>query len=148
MSSQELAPTPRLEPGAYTAKQVLEWVATIVKEEPKRLHMLNWFTFVRGVQWAYTLPAEEIFIPACGTVACLAGWINLAITGMETMPAEGEAGAIALNRLGLFPGSPARNDLYRVFLRDGDDAGEAIANLEGYIERHRTVLESTIVQAV
>lgn len=51
------------------AKQRLERVAVAILEEPKRVHMAQ-FSFNETDRWAYSMAT-----PACGTIACIAGWV-------------------------------------------------------------------------
>lgn len=46
-------------------KRDLLKVKEIILEEPKRMNMLDWFTFNHSAT------------PACGTVACIGGWLSI-----------------------------------------------------------------------
>ncbi len=94
MKKQKLAPTPVLRAGTYTAYAVLEHVYRLVKAEPKRLNMQNWLSMLKGEQKDKAIPLAAQ--PACGTVACLAGWINVVTKNQGNYTATA-----ALDRLGL-----------------------------------------------
>lgn len=64
---KELEPITLLTPGSYTLYTVLGKVIAHVQAEPKRLNMRSWveaFQSQSATEWG----------PACGTVACMAGW--------------------------------------------------------------------------
>lgn len=61
-----LAPLPKS--SATNAYDLLTDVIRVVEEEHRRLYMGNWFSSEEE------LPAG-MFLPACGTVACVGGWI-------------------------------------------------------------------------
>jgi hypothetical protein len=78
MAKTRLAPIPRMEPGTYSGVKVLRFVQKLIKQEPKRLYMGNWETYFKGRFLANGIGEDEDNLPACGTVACAAGWINIA----------------------------------------------------------------------
>lgn len=62
---------PRLE-APTTAYELLDTVLAIAKEEPRRLRMEFWGATPASAMCYPEAPEQQ---PACGTVACLAGWI-------------------------------------------------------------------------
>lgn len=87
-------PVPMMEPGTYTAREVLCWVRDRIKEEPKRLRMSRWVSVWKGRaviqknRRSIFRPFTEIFsskkaLPQCQTVACMAGWINIGLRHPE-----------------------------------------------------------------
>lgn len=92
---------------------LLKKVRRIITEEPKRLRMAD---------WGLTLTKNQIMhddeAPACGTVACLAGWIILAH--------EGNKPSFWKRLMG------RRGDLERaVYLKEGLSPAERAADLIG-----------------
>lgn len=67
-----LAPTPRIRAKTITAANLLRRIKKEVLAEPKRADLRMWITTLQGQDsgWKDALTPE----PACGTVACLAGW--------------------------------------------------------------------------
>lgn len=78
----KLAPTPRMKRGTYTDDQVLAWVEERIKEEPRRLNMRDWVLRFRG-KITGNPHIRSNAKPACGTVACAAGWINIGTRNYE-----------------------------------------------------------------
>lgn len=69
MAQTQLAPTPRITKAVITGKELLMAIREAVLTEPKRAD-LSW--------WVKALDGDSVVVipemPACGTVACLAGW--------------------------------------------------------------------------
>jgi len=55
------------------AYDIIEWAIGHIQAEPLRLHMNTW-----GTTWLPTIKGNA---PACGTVACAAGWMGVRIFG-------------------------------------------------------------------
>ncbi len=80
---QEFAPLPTH--NAKTAYGLLNAIARVITEEPKRLDMsVVCYRKERLLRDAITdLEWNKIKIPACGTVGCIAGWA-LVLTGLTS----------------------------------------------------------------
>ena len=127
----DFAPLPVVQ--ATTAYQLLEATIRAIQEEPRRLYMDQWIVVPHRVQsylehlnWSrerYVLDVEHDQIrqpleaPACGTMACAAGWICLlarGLDGIEQLDIEEEA-------LELITGPPVRRDGWVVRELEEDD---------------------------
>lgn len=131
------ARTPVMDPGTYTATQVLEWVIERIKEEPLRLRMTYWTSMIRGEDMEF-MPKDGR-LPACGTVCCVGGWICVG-TG-----AVGMTGYNAIHTL-FNNGNPYHTKyslaLWRIFMRTRADAPGVITLLEDYVREYREKLDS------
>jgi hypothetical protein len=156
---QFLSLIPRLKPGTYSALKVLRHAQKLIKEEPRRLDMRDWMLAYAGSKLAGTLSIpmdDRRELPACGTVGCLAGWVNIA-TGHHRSNSRRTAGLQSLINLGLgrrgrgYFGTlqvkydddalailgEALNDLYG---RTSLDAGSVVAAIDDIIRAHRKAL--------
>lgn len=127
-----------LRPGRYTAYDVLQFVRRVVKREPLRLYMGDWVT-------AFKMPPGLAHhwlkkVPTCGTVACVGGWIGIAVTGKEHF-----GGYSALELLGLDDDSTAGGELYSLFMQTDLNAERAIRVLDDYMARHKPALLDKVV---
>jgi hypothetical protein len=96
--TQRRAVTPVLRRGTYTADHAMDKLIGAIKQEPGRLRMRWWISFLRGKNLLLSgllATAPRFDIPACGTVACAAGWINIITRNTDT----GRDGTSALNKL-------------------------------------------------
>ena len=119
---RKLKPIPRSK--AKNAYDLLTDVRTAIVEEPKRLDM-SWWVF-RGRRLAKLLSSRRraTEAPACGTIACAAGWTVL-LAGKRTRGSNTDD--VAFNLLGGRPwrkdgsydpdGSALRTNLHVLFLR-------------------------------
>lgn len=130
---KKLAPTPRMRRGTYTADQVLAWTERRIAEEPKRLDMGEWIKVFRGKDVLFNLfsvrPAD---LPACGTVACEAGWINIGTRNYDANR-ENFGSRAALTKLGLIKHgdpTPAGDALAGLFLNTRLTPEEVIAEVQ------------------
>jgi hypothetical protein len=134
-------PFPMLKPGTYNAAQVLEFVADLGDEEEDRIDMRDWLTAIGGEAHNNDIMAKRVVegrsTPPCGTVACLSGWINLAI--------RGTAWGAAVERLELSSVTEVGSDLCSIFWMTQLSPREAIDTLRHYIECYRNELESKTV---
>jgi hypothetical protein len=81
MTRLKLEPVPRST--ATTAYGLLGDVIEAIRQEPARLDMSDWITHFH--EKSIAVPEEGG--PACGTVACIAGWaVILARRGERTLP--------------------------------------------------------------
>jgi hypothetical protein len=70
---------------AKNAYELLDEIKAVITAEPKRINMDNWLFDPKDV--------PEPSRPACGTVACIAGWTCLLVDGVEkTVLASGLIG--------------------------------------------------------
>lgn len=90
-----LAPLPRTK--AKTPIGILKAVAKAILEEPRRYNQQDW-----GSRYDAATVKRDATLPACGTVACVAGWVTVLTrpTRVENVPL-GDAQIIAARRLGL-----------------------------------------------
>jgi hypothetical protein len=163
MAKARLAPTPRMEPGTYSVVEILRFVQKLIKQEPKRLYMGNWETYFKGRPLANML--DEDNLPACGTVACAAGWINIA-TGHKAFNSRGggrlNPGELSLvylkladkktsrspygyKEVELVNVAPAGNALNRLFGRTEWKPNRVVAGIDKIIQKHRKALTETKV---
>lgn len=144
---KKLAPTPMLPPGTYTATEVLRWVKRQIKAEPKRLDMGNWLTMFKGEPRSFVYQVRRR--PECGTVACLAGWINIG-TGQVSSINDPVWGGTALRAL--FPHNKdgwivnvqkrrVASELDLLFYKVKLKAPDVIKELERYIRKNKPVLD-------
>lgn len=153
---------PSLDPGTYTALDAIRFVRKIVKREPRRMDMENWMSLYAGKRVRH----NGVFLtttrmddpPACGTVACVAGWINIA-TGHPEANRSISAGTSALRRIGLKRPKgfgdwyfPAEDDedvysaLCRLFGQTAYSPSEVVRKLDQIMKTHRKALkEATFV---
>jgi hypothetical protein len=141
MAKQRLAPTPLMRQGTYTAKQIMEYVLKIIEAEPKRLKMRTWTSLFKG--FGYWTPKRPNQVPACGTVACLAGWITIATTGEE---AHGSSRTMTILGLNDYEHVEVRGDLYKLFYQSELPRRSAIKQFRNIIKKHEQVLSTTKVE--
>lgn len=145
-------PTPLLAPGLHSSYAVLKEVLGIIKDEPKRLNMSDWIFMVEGEPTAMALcPIAKKDQPACGTVACVAGWINV-ITGKYGQDGSYSANG-ALTTLGLdqevfdytSPIYHARRALERVFYMENTHR-KVLTAIRKVMREHKEVLMNHTVE--
>jgi hypothetical protein len=138
--TRRLAPLPLMRNGKYTAKQVLEFVLRLVKEEPKRLNMSDWtLMFKDRVKDPRVKEA-----PACGTVACLAGWVTIATTGEEAYGSERPLRILGLGDIKQH--WLIRSDLETLFFSNLLPRRSAIKRFRELIQKHATELDGIQVE--
>jgi hypothetical protein len=71
MRKKTYAPVPRIAAKTITVGKLLKKIRKLILEEPKRLDMRDWVKALSGNKDVWTKPSA---LPACGTVACMAGW--------------------------------------------------------------------------
>lgn len=133
--------TPKLKPGTYSALDVLQFVYDLAKAEPKRLKMSDWVSAFKGFS-PFNEPIDASVkktLPACGTAACIGGWVNLVID--EDVLG---GGMTALRKLGLT--GPAFMDLEYLMGQGSLPARSAIRQLRLYIAKHKDYLSAKTVQ--
>lgn len=69
---------------ATNSYELLDEVIQIITDEPNRLWMDNWIATIEGrmpgrpdATRDWTLQLHNVHLPACGTIACVAGWVVL-----------------------------------------------------------------------
>lgn len=70
---KKLTPTPRITKAVVTGRELLTAIKKAVLDEPARADLGWWVTSFRG-DARYREEVSTAPEPACGTVACLAGW--------------------------------------------------------------------------
>lgn len=142
--------TPRLDPGTYSGTEVLLKVLEVVREVPERLQMSQWLWMLKGHSQYEFFPER---IPACGTVACLSGWIQM-VTGRINGNDKGlvlylnvPTWAKSFSTLGLSTDLYGQSttslayELYNLFHRQSLTSDQAADKLEALIGRHRIELD-------
>lgn len=153
---RRLTATPFMRLGTHSAYAVLTWVRTQVKKEPKRLNMERWVTLFRGVDSVQDCQCdgcktarEKVMAmegPACGTVACLGGWINI---GTRNGNSEYNArGTDALRKLGIDrdTNSMLHTDLSTLFGRTHLRVDDVIDQLDKILDTYATELKALKVE--
>lgn len=75
MSEDNATQLPRITSETITVQALLTEIRRLILEEPKRLSMSAWVSMFQGETVnAYGASKLKAGLPACGTVACLAGW--------------------------------------------------------------------------
>jgi hypothetical protein len=152
---QRLSPTPMMRPGKYTADQVIDFVANVIAREPKRLKMNHWVTYFKGRLLRNTRIAKAAQ-PACGTVACVGGWIGIAVTGREVSGAYPILQLLGLADWTKSPFYEARlnykpefateaAELEAIFMRVKANKAHVVNLLGDYVRRHRPTLKTITV---
>lgn len=162
---------PQLDPGTYTYAAVIRFVIGLIKEEDRRLDMSCWISTFRG-----TTVQRRIFdtkrLPSCGTVACVGGWILIALRKVVGDPLKDRHldGWDALRAMGfqtpprwigededtLNPEWEARKDHWRqverareeldnIFGMTNLDADDVIVQLEQYLQDYYLLLNELTV---
>jgi hypothetical protein len=152
---QRLSPTPMMRPGRYTVDQVIDFVTRVIDREPKRLKMNNWVTYFKGRLLRPTR-ITKASQPACGTVACVGGWIGIAVTGREVSGAypilqllglvewtEPKYGIARLDYTPAFANEAA--ELEAIFMRVKSKKTVVVKLLRDYVGRHRPTLKKLTV---
>jgi len=90
---------------ATNAFDLLNDVVAVIREEPRRIYMPMWF--VHGLD-----ELRKVFgrrkRPACGTAACVAGWVIVLREGIDAMPDDhDDIPGRARQILGITPGEEA-----------------------------------------
>lgn len=147
-TARKLKPMPKLRKGKYTALQVLNHVVRLAKAEPRRLRMRTWVSALKGIKRDRGFRGQ---LPACGTTACIGGWVNLLVARDEY-----GTGWSALNHLNLpqfiHDEDGFRNyntpyiELLNLMGEHKMKATYAIKRLEAYIERHKAYLKTREVE--
>jgi hypothetical protein len=146
--TQRRTVTPVLRRGTYTADHVIDKLIDAIKQEPGRLRMRWWISFLRGKNLGALFP-PRFNIPACGTVACAAGWINIITRNMDS----GRDGTSALNKLlgrGLWDeelqdysdATAFRSEMYSLFMQINWRAPRVIKELRLIQMRYSKLLKS------
>ncbi len=65
-----------------TAWELLDFITWVIQREPLRYYQGNWVTLVENTNGDYS------FMPACGTIGCIAGWADILVTGRKFLLAE------------------------------------------------------------
>lgn len=126
--------TPRLRAGTYTSYKVLDFVAKVIEEEPKRLHMDNWISMFKGKKLAYFSRRKK---PECSTVCCVGGWIA---TVTRSGPVYGSYPI--LNILDISPSDRASDDFYELFTNLRRTKKQVIKRLRDIMEEHEASLKA------
>lgn len=144
-TSIRLAPVPVMRRGTYSAWRVLRHVQRLILQEPRRLQMNTWCTLFKG----RTHSVERILRPACGTAACVGGWINIATRNSPDGVVR-ITGPMAMRKLGLVSRSGALRcgyDCYllwyaldRLFLRTDWTSRAVIKELDEICRTHEQTL--------
>lgn len=144
--SQRAELIPRLKPGAYNAVQVLQFVKKAVRKEPTRMEMGTWMAAYAGRIFDGFYANSPL--PQCGTVACLAGWINIA-TGhyKANLPSRSfGAGESAIKHLGLSLNQNAASALDELFGNTNLEPDEVIKEIDSIIAAYKSELTAAKVR--
>lgn len=71
-----MEPTPRITTPTVTVGELLNRVKDIILEEPRRLNMDDWIIAFQHTGW-HDSGVNFEHAPACGTIACVAGWVHV-----------------------------------------------------------------------
>lgn len=146
--------TPVLAPGTYSAHRVLREVIRTIEAEPKRLRMKDWVTALQGRPCPdIDLDIDKVDLPACGTAACVSGWIGILtnqqrVHGQQCPRAGSFASWQTLPLLGLGDGASletprrnaARNDLSDIFMLTLSETPVVLDRLRAYCVEYRGLL--------
>lgn len=135
---KRLARTPIMAAGRYTADQGLAWLERTIKAEKRRLVMGSWISWFKGKS---VISCRRVGKPACGTVACAAGWINIGTRGYTGL--GGEFGSErAIRSLGLAIDGPTARALYLLFYKTGYNADQVLTELAQIRRDHAEELKA------
>jgi len=65
-----------------TAWDLLDFITWVIQGEPKRYDQGDWMKLVEQ-GYSSDFVAEQM--PSCGTIGCVAGWVDLLVTGRPTI---------------------------------------------------------------
>lgn len=65
-----------------TAWELLDFITWVIQGEPKRYDQGAW---IKLVEQGYSEEYKASQMPACGTIGCVAGWVDLLVTGRQTI---------------------------------------------------------------
>jgi len=139
-------PHPVLAPGRYTVLAIIERVLAVIIEEPRRLYMRNWLSWLDGIrsEEEVRFPREDA-LPACGTVACVSGWIGL-LTGVEHDSAATLSFLFGHQEDRKEKVATAAANLSSIFWRMNATHAEVVDALRAYITKHRDTLAALTVE--
>ena len=79
-AKKRLAPLPKFV--GSTAWDLLDFITWVIQREPKRYDQGDW---IQLVEHGYAHGYVKQNMPACGTIGCVAGWVDLLVTGRSTI---------------------------------------------------------------
>lgn len=128
------------------AWDVLNRVIKLANEEPRRLHMRTWGEFVADKADTYNYLGVNL--PPCGTVACLAGWSSVVISGTITAMVPTQIAKVVAGRY--------HKELYDLFVAvhltnqraqgTPEHVEMVAAALQRFMDSHDVYLKARIVQ--